>query len=91
LPAVSTTARKPARRTTARTERGPSGYGGSPVADRGRSTPRPLAGSSSVLEPQPGARSSNSNGTGSGYLASSPPSLPLTGPPLRPQTAGSVR
>jgi hypothetical protein len=89
LPAVSTSTRKPARRTTARAERNPSGYGVATAAD-GRSSQRTSA-APVVLESQSGARSSNSNGYGAGYSASSPPSLPLTGPPLRPQTAGSVR
>jgi len=89
LPAVSTSTRKPARRTTARAERNPSGYGVATAAD-GRSSQRTSV-APVVLESQSGARSSNPNGYGAGYSASSPPSLPLTGPPLRPQTAGSVR
>ena len=91
LPAVSTSGRKPARKTTARAERSPAGYGVSAGADQVRAGSRPLAGTAPVLESQSGARSSNSSGAGYGYSASSPPSLPLMGPPLRPQTAGSVR
>jgi|GEM_PF-1567163 len=91
LPAVSTTVRKPGRRTTARAERSPAGYGVTADADRARSTPRTLAGVNAGAESQSGGRSSNSSAAGYGYSASSPPSLPLMGPPLRPQTAGSVR
>ena len=91
LPVVSNSGRKPARRTTARVERSPTGYEGIAGSDRGRSIPRALAGAATVPESQSGGRSSNSNGSGSSYSASSPPSLPLMGPPLRPQTAGSVR
>jgi len=91
LPAVSTSGRKPSRRTTARAERSPAGYGITADADRARSKPRTLAGVNAGAESQSGARSSNSSGAGYGYSASSPPSLPLMGPPLRPQTAGSVR
>jgi hypothetical protein len=36
-------------------------------------------------------RSSNSQSSNSAISASLPPSLPLMGPPLKPQTAGSVR
>ena len=90
LPTVSASGRKSSRRTTARAERNPTGYG--PSADSSRSSSRPLAGASSaVLESQSGTRSSNSSGSNSGYSSSSPPALPLMGPPLRPQTAGSVR
>jgi len=91
LPAVSTTVRKPARRTTARAERSPTGYGVAADADRARSTSRTLAGANAGAESQSSGRSSNSSGAGYGYSASSPPSLPLMGPPLKPQTAGSVR
>jgi hypothetical protein len=91
LPAVSTSGRKSSRRTTARVERSPAGYGVAAGTDRARSTPRTLAGANAGAESQSGARSSNSSGAGYGYSASSPPSLPLMGPPLRPQTAGSVR
>ena len=91
LPAVSTTVRKPGRRTTARAERSPTGYGVAVDADRARSTPRTLAGVNAGAESQSSGRSSNSSAAGYGYSASSPPSLPLMGPPLRPQTAGSVR
>jgi len=91
LPAVSTSGRKPPRRTTARPERNPVGYGVAASVDRARSTPRTSAGVNAGAESQSGARSSNSSGAGYGYSASSPPSLPLMGPPLRPQTAGSVR
>jgi len=91
LPVVSNSGRKPARRMTARPERSPARYDVTAGPDRGRPIPRTLAGSTSVSESQSGGRSSNSNGSGSSYSASSPPSLPLMGPPLRPQTAGSVR
>jgi hypothetical protein len=91
LPAVSTSGRKSSRRTTARVERSPAGYGVAAGTDRARSTPRTLAGANAGAESQSGARPSNSSGAGYGYSASSPPSLPLMGPPLRPQTAGSVR
>jgi hypothetical protein len=91
LPAVSTSGRKPSRRTTARVERNSTGYGIASGPERTRSTPRTEAGANSGAESQSGARSSNSNGSGYGYSASSPPALPLTGPPLRPQSAGSVR
>jgi len=91
LPVVSTSSRKPARRTTGRTERSPNGYGVATSAERTRSTPRSLAGANAVTDSQSVARSSGSNSSGYGYSASSPPSLPLMGPPLRPQTAGSVR
>jgi hypothetical protein len=90
LPAVSTSTRKPVRRTTARPEGNPSGYGVATTAE-GRSSRRTSVVAPVVLESQSGARSSSSNGYGAGYSVSSPPSLPLTGPPLRPQTAGSVR
>ena len=89
LPSMSASGRKPARRTTARVERSSTGYGVAGDAERTRSTPRSLAGANAGTESQSGARSSSSYG--SGYTASSPPSLPLMGPPLRPQTAGSVR
>lgn len=91
LPAVSTSGRKPARRTTARAERSPTGYGVATGVERTRSTPRTLAGANAGTESQSGAHSSSSNGSSYGYSASSPPSLPLMGPPLRPQTAGSIR
>jgi hypothetical protein len=91
LPAVSTSGRKPSRRTTARAERSPAGYGITADADRARSKPRTLAGVNAGAESQPGGRTSNSSAAGDGYSASSPPSLPLMGPPLRPQTAGPVR
>jgi len=91
LPAVSTSGRKPARRTTARAERSPTGYGMTADTDRARAASRTLAGTAAVLESPPGSRSSNPNSSSYGYSASSPPSLPLMGPPLRPQTAGSVR
>ena len=91
LPAVSTSGRKPSRRTTARAERSPAGYGITADADRARSTPRTLAGVNAGAESQSGGRTSNSSAAGYGYSASSPPSLPLMGPPLRPQTAGSIR
>jgi hypothetical protein len=91
LPAVSTSGRKPARRTNARAERSPAGYDVTAGTYRARSTPRTLAGANAGAESQSGARSSSSSGAGYGYSASSPPSLPLMGPPLRPQTAGSVR
>lgn len=90
LPVVSTSSRKPARRTTARVERSPTGYGLATTSGE-RSSQRTSAVTPAVLESQPSIRSSNSSGSGSGYSASSPPSLPLTGPPPRPQTAGSVR
>ena len=90
LPAVSMSTRKPLRRTTSRAERNPSGYGVATAAD-GRSPQRTSVAVPVALGSQSGARSSNPNGYGAGYSASSPPSLPLTGPPLRPQTAGSVR
>ena len=91
LPAVSSSVRKPIRRTTAKAERNPAGYGVATGSESTRSTPRTVAGANSGAELQSGARSSNSNGAGYGYSASSPPALPLTGPPLRPQSAGSVR
>jgi len=91
LPLGSASGRRPARRPTTRVERNPAaGYGVPAVAD-GRSKSRASALPSAVLESQSGARSSNLNGSSSGYSASSPPGLPLTGPPLRPQTAGAVR
>ena len=91
LPLVSASGRRPARRPVARVERSPAAGYGVPAVAEGRSKSRASALPSAVLESQSGARSSNPNGSSSGYSASSPPGLPLTGPPLRPQTAGAVR
>jgi hypothetical protein len=90
LPVVTTAGRKTTRRTTAREERGPVGYGGATAADGGSKT-RTVAVPPAVPDSPLGARSSSSNGSNTGYSALSPPGLPLTGPPLRPQTAGAVR
>jgi hypothetical protein len=90
LPAVSTASRKPVRRTTDRAERRPANYSVAKTTD-GPSLQRKSSGAPAVLESDLSGRSSNSKGSGSGYSASSPPSLPLMGPPPRPKTAGSVR
>jgi len=90
LPAVAVSNRKASRRPTSKAERSPAGYGVT-AADRGRPTSRAASGSGAGSEASPIARSSNSNASSAGYSASSPPSLPLMGPPLRPQTSSSVR
>jgi hypothetical protein len=90
LPAVSTASRKPARRTTVRAERRPTGYSVATTTD-GSSLQRKSSGVPAVPESELSARSSNSKGSSSGYSVSSPPSLPLMGPPPRPKTAGAVR
>ena len=90
LPAVSASPKKIPRRPIARAERNTAGYG---VAAQ---DPRPLMPVRTVaappdLESKTSTRSSSVGGTNSGYSAATPPPLPLTGPPLRPQTSGSVR
>jgi len=92
LPSVPAGGRKPSRRTVARVDRGQSGYTVKTV-DRSQSSSR--SGAPEVSDSQSGSRSgsrsSYSNSSNSAVSASYPPSLPLMGPPLKPQTAGSVR
>ena len=96
LPSVPAGGRKPSRRTVARVDRGQSGYTVKTV-DRSQSSSR--SGAPEVSDSQSGSQSgsrsgsrpSYSNSSNSAVSASSPPSLPLMGPPLKPQTAGSVR
>jgi hypothetical protein len=89
LPAPSAGSRKASKRTTAQVDRSQSGYMVKTV-DRS-----PSSGASSGVpagsDSQSGLRSSNSQSSNPAVSASSPPSLPLMGPPLKPQTAGSVR
>jgi hypothetical protein len=97
LPSVPAAGRKPSRRTVARVERNQSGYTVKTV-DRSQASSRSGAGTSDASDSQSGSsgsrsgsRSSYSTSSNSAISASSPPSLPLMGPPLKPQTAGSVR
>ena len=97
LPSVPAGSRKSSRRPIARVERNQSGY---PVktVDRGQTSSRSGRGVSDASDSQSGSsgsrsgsRSSYSTPSNSAISASSPPSLPLMGPPLKPQTAGSAR
>ena len=91
LPVVAERPRKLKRRPNTGAEKNLAGYG--EVASDARSRPKPLAssGSAPTLESNSGSRSSYQNSSNSGFSAANPPSLPLTGPPARPQTSGSVR
>jgi hypothetical protein len=89
LPASSN--RRLSKRTVARSDSSPSGYGLTATDLPGRTLPRTSAVSKSDSEARPGARVSDPGPPISGYSAASPPSLPLTGPPLRPRNADSVR
>jgi len=91
LPAVSTSNRKSSRRPVDRGERNTAGYGVAASDARTRSPARTAAVVQPELETKMSARSSVPGATNSGYSAATPPPLPLTGPPLRPQTSGSVR
>jgi len=89
LPAPSAGVRKSSRRTTAQVDRSQSGYTVKTVDPSASS--RASSGALAGPDPQSGLRSSNSQSSNPAISASSPPSLPLMGPPLKPQTAGSVR
>jgi len=91
LPAVSGGSKKISRRPIARAERNTAGYGVAPPEPRARIPARTSAALPPELESKTSTRSSGLGGTSSGYSAATPPPLPLTGPPLRPQTSGSVR
>jgi len=91
LPAVSASSRKTSRRPVARGERNTAGYGVAATEPRTRSPARTAAAVPPELESKMSARSSVPGSTNSGYSAATPPPLPLMGPPLRPQTSGSVR
>ena len=91
LPAVSSGTRKSSRRSIARGERNTAGYGVAASDARTRSPARTAVAVPPELESKTSSRSSGSGTTNSGYSAATPPPLPLTGPPLRPQTYGSVR
>jgi hypothetical protein len=90
LPTVSAANRKLSKRSVARAERSPFGYGATATDAQNRVLPRTTA-TPLDLEGRPGSRSSDPASAISGYSAASPPSLPLMGPPLRPQSAASVR
>ena len=89
LPAPSAGVRKASKRTTAQVDRSQSGYTVKTV-DHGPSS-RASSGGPAGSDSKSGLRSSNSQSSNSAISASLPPSLPLMGPPLKPQTAGSVR
>ena len=91
LPAVSASSRKSSRRPVARGERNTTGYGVAATEPRTRTPARTASALPPELESKMSARSSVPGSTNSGYSAATPPPLPLTGPPLRPQTSGSVR
>ena len=91
LPAVSANTRKSSRRPIARGERNTAGYGVAASDARTRSPARTAAVVPPDLDSKMSARSSTPGATNSGYSAATPPPLPLMGPPLRPQTSGSVR
>ena len=91
LPAVSGGSKKISRRPAARAERNTAGYGVAAPEPRARIPARTAAALPPELESKTSTRSSGPGGTNSGYSAATPPPLPLTGPPLRPQTSGSVR
>jgi hypothetical protein len=91
LPAVSGGSKKNSRRPIARAERNVTGYGLAASDPRALMPARTAAALPPELESKTSTRSSGLGGTSSGYSAATPPPLPLTGPPLRPQTAGSVR
>jgi hypothetical protein len=91
LPAVSGGSKKISRRPIARAERNTAGYGVAAPEPRARLPARTSAALPPELESKTSTRSSGLGGTSSGYSAATPPPLPLTGPPLRPQTSGSVR
>jgi len=91
LPAVSGSTKKIPRRPIARAERNTVGYGVA-ASDPGALKPaRTAAALPPELESKTSSRSSGLGGASSGYSAATPPPLPLTGPPLRPQTSGSGR
>ena len=97
LPSVPAGGRKSSRRAIARGERNQSGYTVKTV-DRSQSSSRSGAGAPEASDSQSGSsgsrsgsRSSYSTSSNPAISASSPPSLPLMGPPLKPQTAGSAR
>jgi hypothetical protein len=91
LPAVSSSTKKISRRPIARAEPNTAGYGVAAPDPRARMPARTAAALPPELESKTSTRSSGLGGTSSGYSAATPPPLPLTGPPLRPQTSGSVR
>jgi hypothetical protein len=88
LPAVAGSTKKMSRRPIARAERNTVGYG---VAASDRRALMPVQTAAPELEPKTSTRASGPGGTSSGYSAATPPPLPLTGPPSRPQTSGSFR
>jgi hypothetical protein len=91
LPAFSASPKKIPRRPIARAERNTAGYGVAAPEPRAQMPARTAAALPPELESKTSSRSSGLGGTNSGYSAATPPPLPLTGPPLRPQTSGSVR
>jgi hypothetical protein len=95
LPAVSGSTKKTPRRPIVRDERNTSrntaGYGVAAPDPRALKPARTSAALPPELEPKTSSRTSGHGGTNSGYSASTPPPLPLTGPPSRPQTSGPVR
>jgi hypothetical protein len=91
LPAVSGSTKKIPRRPIVRAEGNTAGYGVAAPDPRALKPARTTAALPPELEPKTTLRSSGLGGTNSGYSAATPPPLPLTGPPLRPQTSGSVR
>jgi hypothetical protein len=91
LPAASGGSKKISRRPIARAEPKIAGYGVVASDPRTRTPARTAAASPPELESKTSTRSSGLGGSSSGYSAATPPPLPLTGPPLRPQTSGSVR
>jgi hypothetical protein len=92
LPAVSSSTKKTPRRPIARAERNTArntaGYG---VAAPDPGDLMPARKATPELEPKTSSRSSGPGGENSGDSAATPPPLPLTGPPLRPQTSRSGR
>jgi len=95
LPAVSGSTKKIPRRPIARDERNTArntaGYGVAAPDPRALKPARTAAALPPDLESKTSSRSSRLGGANSGDSAATPPPLPLTGPPLRPQTSDSGR
>jgi hypothetical protein len=95
LPAVSGSTKKIPRRSIVRAERNTArntaGYDVAAPDPRALKPARTAAALPPEQESKTSSRSSGLGGTNSGYSAATPPPLPLTGPPSRPQTAGPAR
>jgi hypothetical protein len=91
LPTVSGSTKKIPRRPIVRAERNTAGYGVAAPDPLALKPARTAAALPPELESKTSSRSSGLGGANSGYSTETPPPLPLTGPPLRPQTSGSGR